>query len=103
MNITDRKTFEKVISWIKELKDQGSKNIIIVVAGNKCDIEKERQINRQEALKFCRKANIRHVDTSAKTGNGVNEAFECIAEQILESEMNSSKSKRKSRNEKANK
>ena len=86
-DITDRKSFDKVVSWIKELKDQGAKDIVIVVAGNKCDMERERQINRQEALEFCRKANIKHFDTSAKTGVGVSEVFSCIAEQILEVEM----------------
>ena len=83
-DITDRKSFDKVVSWIKELKDQAEKDIVICVAGNKADMERERQINRADALEFCRKLQIRHFDTSAKTGNGVQEIFTDLATQIFE-------------------
>ena len=83
-DITDRKSFDKVVSWIKELKDQADKNIVIVVAGNKCDMERDRQINRADAQEFCRKLNIRHFDTSAKTGNGVEDTFTEMAKLIFE-------------------
>ena len=97
-DITDRKSFERVISWIAELQAQADKNIVIVVAGNKCDMEKERQVNRQEALEFCRKRNIKHFDTSAKTGAGVDEIFSEIGSQILKVHENEPKNEfRKSR------
>ena len=87
-DITDRKSFDKVVSWIKELRDQAEKDIVIVVAGNKSDMERERQINRAEALEFCRKLQIRHFDTSAKTGTGVQEIFNDLASQIFELNKN---------------
>ena len=88
-DITDRKSFDKVVSWIKELKEQADKDIVIVVAGNKADMERERQINRAEALEFCRKLQIRHFDTSAKTGNGVQEIFTELARGMFEINGNS--------------
>ena len=87
-DITDRKSFDKVVSWIKELRDQAEKDIVIVVAGNKSDMERERQINRAEALEFCRKLQIRHFDNSAKTGTGVQEIFNDLASQIFELNKN---------------
>jgi GTPase SAR1 family protein len=83
-DITDRKSFDKVVSWINELKMQADKNIVIVVAGNKCDMERERQINKSDAQEFCRKMQIRHFDTSAKNGNGVEDAFRELASLIYE-------------------
>lgn len=83
-DITDRKSFDKVVSWIKELKDQADKNIVIVVAGNKCDMERDRQINKADAQEFCRKLQIRHFDTSAKSGNGVDEVFQELATLIYQ-------------------
>lgn len=88
-DITDRKSFDKVVSWIKELKDQAEKDIVIVVAGNKSDMERERQIVKSDALEFCRKLNARHFDTSAKTGVGVQEIFADLAGQIFELNKNS--------------
>ena len=83
-DITDRKSFEKVIAWIKELKEQANKNIIIVVAGNKCDLEYDRQINKTKALEFCRLQKIRHFDTSARNGLGVAEIFNELAQKLLD-------------------
>jgi small GTP-binding protein len=83
-DITDRRSFDKVVSWITELKNQADKNIVIIVAGNKCDMERERQINRADALEFCRKMSIRHFDTSAKNGNGVDDAFSEMARLIYD-------------------
>jgi Ras-related protein Rab-21 len=102
-DITDRNSFDKVVSWIKELKDQGEKNIVIVVAGNKCDMEKERQINRAEAMEFCRKLQIKHFDTSAKTGNGVNEIFTELASLIYEANKGNLQLTTKSRSRKGGK
>ena len=83
-DITDRKSFDKVVSWIKELKDQADKNIVIIVAGNKCDMERDRQINKADAQEFCRKLQIRHFDTSAKNGNGVDDVFQELATLIFQ-------------------
>jgi hypothetical protein len=43
-DITKRKTFETLQQWVAELKAQGPENIIIAIAGNKSDLETERQV-----------------------------------------------------------
>ena len=43
-DFTKRKTFETLQQWISELRAQGPENIVLAIAGNKCDLEDERQV-----------------------------------------------------------
>jgi len=43
-DITDRDSFAKVRNWVKELRKIVGKNIVLVIAGNKSDLEKNRQV-----------------------------------------------------------
>ena len=51
-DITDLESFNKVRKWVKELKKIVGNDIILAIAGNKIDLEKNRQVNEEEALKF---------------------------------------------------
>jgi Ras-related protein Rab-21 len=50
-DITDAESFNKVKNWVKELKKIVGNDIIIVIAGNKIDLEKNRNVDEAEALK----------------------------------------------------
>ena len=43
-DITSAESFEKAKSWITELQQQGSPNIVIAVAGNKADLAAQRTV-----------------------------------------------------------
>lgn len=85
-DITDADTFEKVKMWIKELKAVVGESISIVICGNKCDMEKERDIDESIAEKYARKENALHFNTSAKLNKNVSEAFEALAAKIAAQE-----------------
>jgi len=74
-DITDRDSFTKVRHWVKELRKIVGKNIIIVIAGNKADMEKKRQVDEAEAEAYAASVGAVHVPTSAKTGKNVEQAF----------------------------
>jgi len=44
-DITDEDSFQKVQSWVKELKKMLGEDISLVIAGNKTDLEKKRVIS----------------------------------------------------------
>ena len=44
-DITDKESFTKVRKWVKELRKIVGSDIIIVVAGNKCDLERQVTFN----------------------------------------------------------
>ena len=49
-DITDAESFTKVRKWVKELRKIVGEGISIVIAGNKIDLERNRQVNEKEAL-----------------------------------------------------
>ena len=47
-DITQKSTFDNIDEWIKQLKSETDGNVTIVILGNKCDLEKERQITKEQ-------------------------------------------------------
>lgn len=50
-DITDAESFVKVKNWVKELRKIVGSDITIVIAGNKIDLEKNRNVNQEEAIR----------------------------------------------------
>ena len=82
-DITNHDSFEGVKVWIKESESfvSGFKKILL---GNKVDIENERKVTKEEVEKYCKEIGILALDTSAKIGKNINQAFENIVNMILE-------------------
>lgn len=78
-DITNRQSFLRAKSWIKELQRQGNPNIVIALSGNKLDLADARQVETEEAKSYAEENNIFFVETSAKTNHMVNEMFKTIA------------------------
>ncbi|MCP4423187.1 MAG: GTP-binding protein [Chloroflexi bacterium] len=55
---------------------------VLVFAGNKVDLTDERSINEDELRALSQTLNGRYLDTSAKNGYQVKDAFQLLAEQI---------------------
>lgn len=43
-----------------------------MIAGNKCDMESSRRVNKKEAEAFVKESNTKHYLVSAKTGQNIN-------------------------------
>lgn len=78
-DITDRESFNKVKNWVKELRKIVGSDIILCIAGNKCDMEKQRQVPEDEAEKYAESVGAFHMKVSAKSGRGVDEVFLSLA------------------------
>ena len=78
-DITKSASLTKAQSWIKELQRQASPGIIIALAGNKTDLaeddENGRQVSYEEGKEYANETGALFFETSAKTGDGVQELF----------------------------
>lgn len=88
-DISRRSTFISCTQWLQDLRQIAEDGIVVILVGNKSDLTGEnsdsnrRQVTQQEAEEWCRLNNvIRYVETSAKSGDGVERAFLEVAERI---------------------
>ncbi|XP_028249377.1 ras-related protein Rab-19-like [Parambassis ranga] len=83
-DITRRSTFDSVSHWIKEVEQYGAANVVLVLIGNKCDLEQERQVQFVEACDLAKERGIlAALETSAKESQNVDEAFMMMARELL--------------------
>ena len=81
-DITSRQSFEHIQNWIEDVHNQSPKTITLVLIGNKIDLEDKRVVSFDEGSEIAMKNGMIFMETSAKTGEGVNEIFKKSAEEI---------------------
>ena len=81
-DITSLATFEHVQNWIEDIKNQSPKTVLIILIGNKTDLEDKRSVSFDEGNDFAIKNGIIFSETSAKTGDGIEEIFLKSAKEI---------------------
>merc|ERR1740130_1001212 len=77
-DITSKESFDAAKSWIVELQ---STDTLIALAGNKSDLDGDRQVERDTAQAYADDMGILFMETSAKSGQNVQE-MEDEAEQL---------------------
>ncbi len=75
---------ESVKTWYKEIKKSVSRDIPVVIVGNKSDLQNELVISEEEIKVVARELGFHYILTSALTGENVNEAFLYIAYRFIE-------------------
>merc|ERR1719160_1596420 len=75
-DITSKESFDAAKSWVVELQ---STDTLIALAGNKSDLDSTRVIERETARAYAENMGILYMETSAKSGQNVQELFQEIA------------------------
>ena len=82
-DITEQKTFYDVTSWLNDCRDLCYKDILIYLIGNKNDLEDKRQVSKEEGQQFAEENNLVFFETSALTGNNIEEIFVQSATELV--------------------
>ena len=83
-DITSRESFDAIHGFVEETTTSASKNLVIILIGNKSDLASERQVSKEEAETYAKRLGLIYIEVSAKTGHNVNIAFDMVAEKVLE-------------------
>ena len=93
-DVTNKNSFESMKNfWYGQIQDFGSKNIILGVAGNKCDMYEKEEVNESEGKAFAESIGAFFEITSAKNNTGINELFETASNKFVYPNGNSNEQK----------
>lgn len=84
-DVTRRQTFEQVLSWLEDARLHcSSSEMVVVLVGNKSDLEHRRQVPREDGERFAAQHGLMFIETSAKESVNVDEAFALASNAIYE-------------------
>jgi len=82
-DITSRESYNHLITWLSDARALATPELVIVLVGNKVDLQEEREVTFLEASRFAQENDIMFLETSAKSGENVEETFLKCAKTIL--------------------
>lgn len=74
-DITRRSTFESLRKWLKELREFGGREMVVVLVGNKSDLTHSREVNLEDGKTLAQLEDLSFMETSAKENLNVEDAF----------------------------
>ena len=92
-DISNKNSFLKAEIWIKDVIDTAPPDCIILLIGNKSDLNEERKVDYEEGKKLAEKYNILFFECSAKIGNNIALAFEQLTIKIIEKQKEEANNK----------
>jgi small GTP-binding protein len=82
-DITDRNSFDDLTTWLNDIRTLCDANAVIQLIGNKADLRSQRVVNLNEAEGFASHQRMQYLETSARVGENVREAFVRVATSIM--------------------
>lgn len=85
-DITNRDSFESIKSyWHNAVIQNGMKDVILGVAGNKCDLYENEKVSEKEGKEYSDSINAYFKLVSAKNNISIDEFFKSLVEKFVES------------------
>uniref|UniRef100_A0A1D1ZKA7 Ras-related protein Rab11D n=1 Tax=Anthurium amnicola TaxID=1678845 RepID=A0A1D1ZKA7_9ARAE len=82
-DITKRQTFDHIPRWLEELRSHADKNLVIMLIGNKNDLEDSRAVPTEDAKEFAQKEGLFFLETSALQATNVETAFLTVLTEVF--------------------
>ena len=81
-DIAKHLSYDNVERWLKELRDHVDSNIVIMLLGNKSDLQHLKAVSTDEACAFAEKNGLSLLETSALDSTNVVTAFHTLLTEI---------------------
>ncbi len=82
-DVTNKKSFEAIDNWMEQIHVHAGDSIDKILVGNKVDQETERKVSNEQGRLLAQKYKLPFIETSAKLGVNVDEAFYAIAKSVM--------------------
>ena len=83
-DMTKHESYDDAAKWLKELRDHADANIVIMLVGNKADLEHLRVVQQIDAQKYAQSEGLSFIETSALEATNVESAFQNILTEIYD-------------------
>jgi Ras-related protein Rab-6A len=89
-DISNAKSFQNTRKWIDDVRGERGNDVIIVLVGNKTDLNDKREVTTAQGEEEAKKNGLMFIETSAKVGHNVKQLFRRIAQALpgMEGEAN---------------
>ena len=102
-DITRKESFDNLKNyWYPQLQQNGDKNIVLGIAGNKSDLYENEAVSENEAREFANDINAIFELTSAQNNSGITELFEYAGNKYLDPSFQQKKEEERSTKPSAN-
>ena len=82
-DITSKRSFEKIASWLEELRENAHIKVSIVLVGNKSDLDDSREVLFEQGLALARQHKIKFMETCAFELQTIEPLFKVLAEEVI--------------------
>ena len=84
-DIRRRDSFDAIKNyWVDQMKESGEEDMILGIAGNKCDLFTEEEVPEEEAKKYAQSIGAIFKPTSCKESIGIDELFKECGKKYME-------------------
>jgi len=78
-DITNSNSFNQTSKWIDDVRTERGNDVIIMLVGNKTDLQDKRQVTMEDGEKKAKELDVMFIETSAKSGYNVKQLFRRVA------------------------
>ena len=83
-DISNRLTFDNINQWKGSIREIKGDDFPIILLGNKCDLEENRNVTKEEGKKLANEHGFLFLETSCKEGTNIKESVEILISKIIE-------------------
>ena len=88
-DITDKDSFEHVKIWMQDIDKFAKQGVMRILVGNKCDLEHQRAVTKNEGNEMALKYGIKYLETSAKDTINIENLFFDTTKNLLAKQQSS--------------